>query len=279
MPSTSARTRYEQLGAHVIHAFKRALQDHLTCAIAGSALPVSRALLEYYTESDATRTATVVGSGAKLSAPNAALVNGANTHGLDFDDGHTNGSAHPSGAIFPAVLAAAEQYGASPHRIILATVIGYDIMCRIAAAGHPATARRGWHNTPTTGVFGAAAAVAKLLDLDATHVRHALGLAGSFSAGVREYVEEGAEIKRIHPGKAARDGLLCAEFAKRGITGPSRILEGRQGFANTHAGGEMKWDRMMLGSGRALRNREHLLQALSVLPPLSLDRGRHLRAA
>jgi 2-methylcitrate dehydratase PrpD len=244
-----ARTRYEQLGPHVIQAFKRALQDHLTCAIAGSAMPVSRALLDYYTESDATRTATVVGSGAKLSAPNAALVNGANTHGLDFDDGHTNGSAHPSGVIFPAVLAAAEQYGAPAHEIILATVIGYDIMCRIAAGGHPATARRGWHNTPTAGVFGAAAAVSKLLGLDAARTRDALGLAGSFSSGVREYVEEGAEVKRLHPGKAARDGLICAEFAKRGITGPRRILEGRQGFASTHAGGEMKWDRMMLALG------------------------------
>ena len=102
-----ARTRYEQLGPHVIHAFKRALQDHLTCAIAGTAMPVSKALLQYFQESDATRTATVVGSGARLSAQNAALVNGANTHGLDFDDGHTNGSAHPSGVIFPAVLASA----------------------------------------------------------------------------------------------------------------------------------------------------------------------------
>jgi 2-methylcitrate dehydratase PrpD len=244
-----ASSRYEQLGAHVIHAFKRALQDHLTCAIAGSAMPVSRALLQYYSESDATRTATIVGSAAKLSAPNAALVNGANTHGLDFDDGHTNGSAHPSGVIFPAVLASAEQYGASPREVILATVMGYDVMCRIAAAGHPATARRGWHNTPASGVFGAAAAVSKLLALDARQTRDALGLAGSFSSGVREYVEEGAEVKRIHPGKAARDGLLCAEFAGRGITGPARILEGRQGFANTHAGGEMKWDRMMLALG------------------------------
>jgi 2-methylcitrate dehydratase PrpD len=245
----AASTRYEQLGASVIHSFKRALQDHLTCAIAGSAMPVSRALLDYYTQSDATRTATVVGSGARLSAANAALVNGANTHGLDFDDGHTNGSAHPSGVVFPAVLAAAEQHGASPRQIIVATVIGYDVMCRIAAAGHPATARRGWHNTATAGVFGAAAAVSNLLGLDAARTRHALGLAGSFSSGAREYVEEGAEIKRIHPGKAARDGLLCAEFAKRGITGPGKILEGRQGFANTHAGGELKWERMMLALG------------------------------
>ncbi|MGZ8228717.1 MAG: MmgE/PrpD family protein [Burkholderiales bacterium] len=244
-----ASGRYEKLKPQAIHAFKRALQDHFTCAIAGSAMPVSKALLQYFQESDATRTATVIGSGAKLSAPNAALVNGANTHGLDFDDGHTNGSAHPSGAIFPAVLAAAEQYGASPRQIILATVMGYDVMCRVAAAGHPVTARRGWHNTATTGVFGAAAATSILLGLTAIQTRNALGLAGSFSSGVREYVEEGAEVKRIHPGKAARDGLLCAEFAKRGITGPSRIFEGRQGFANTHAGGEMKWDRMMLNLG------------------------------
>jgi 2-methylcitrate dehydratase PrpD len=142
-----ALTRYEDFGPEVIHAFKRAFQDHLTCAIAGSAMPVSRALLGYFEENDATRVATVIGSGVRLSAQNAALVNGANTHGLDFDDGHTNGSAHPSGVVFPAVLAAAEQYGASPQEIILAAVMGYDVMCRIAAAMHPATARRGWHNT------------------------------------------------------------------------------------------------------------------------------------
>ena len=103
-----AGMRYESLPPEAIHAFKRALLDFLTCAVAGSAMPVSRALLSYYEENDATRSATVIGSGVKLSAPNAALVNGANTHGLDFDDGHTHGSAHPSGAIFPAVLATAE---------------------------------------------------------------------------------------------------------------------------------------------------------------------------
>ena len=244
-----AARRYEELSANVIHAFKRAFQDQVTCAIAGSAMPVSRALLQYFEETDATRVASVVGTRTRLSAQNAALVNGANTHGLDFDDGHTNGSAHPSGVIFPAVLAAAEQYGATPQRIIVAAVMGYDVMCRIAAAGHPSTARRGWHNTAIAGVFGAAAAVSKLLRLDSEQTRNALGLAGSFAGGIREYLDEGAEIKRLHPGKAARDGLLCAEFAKRGITGPSKVLEGRYGFGNVHADGEMKWDRLVLGLG------------------------------
>ncbi|MBI4207706.1 MAG: MmgE/PrpD family protein [Betaproteobacteria bacterium] len=245
-----AATRYESLAPEVIHAFKRALLDFLTCAVAGGAMPVSRALLSYYEENDATRSATVIGSGVKLSAPNAALVNGANTHGLDFDDGHTHGSAHPAGAIFPAVLAAAEQRGADAKAIVLAAVLGYDVMLRIAAAMHPNSARRGFHNTAIAGVFGAAAAVASLLKLDARQVGHALGLAGSFAGGTREYLDEGAEVKRIHPGKAARDGLLCAEFARRGITGPSKILEGRYGFFRTHADGEIKWVRLFEGLGQ-----------------------------
>jgi 2-methylcitrate dehydratase PrpD len=213
-------------------------------------MPVSRALLSYYRETDAGAAATVIGAEARLSAANAALVNGANTHGLDFDDGTTHGSAHPSGAIFPAVLAAAEQHGADAKAVILAATLGYDVMVRIAAAMHPVTAKRGFHNTPLAGVFGAAAAVASLLGLDAAKTNHALGLAGSFAGGIRQYLDDGAEIKRIHPGKAARDGLLCAEFARRGITGPGKVLEGRYGFADTHAGGEMKWDRLLdrLGS-------------------------------
>ncbi|MBI4195076.1 MAG: MmgE/PrpD family protein [Betaproteobacteria bacterium] len=245
-----AATRYDSLSPEVIHAFKRALLDFLTCSTAGSAMPVSRALLSYYEENDATRVATVIGSGVRLAAPNAALVNGANTHGLDFDDGHTNGSAHPAGAIFPAVLAAAEQHQASASEIALAVVLGYDVMLRIAAAMHPTSARRGFHNTAIAGVFGAAAGVASLLKLDAEQTRHAIGLAGSFAGGIREYLEEGAEVKRIHPGKAARDGLLCAEFARRGITGPSKILEGRDGFFRTHADGKVNWERLLEGLGR-----------------------------
>jgi 2-methylcitrate dehydratase PrpD len=244
-----AAVQYADLPARVRHAFKRALQDHLTCAIAGCAMPVSRALLDYFRQTDATRIATVIGDGALLSPQNAALVNGTHTHALDFDDGHTEGSVHPSGAIFPAVLAAAQQYRTSARQVVLAVVMGYDVMCRIAAAMHPATARRGWHNTAIAGVFGAAAAVSKLLALPAEQIQNAFGLAGSFAGGIREYLEEGAEIKRIHPGKAARDGLLCAEFAKRGVTGPRHVVEGRRGLFNVHAGGEVKWNRLFAGLG------------------------------
>jgi len=240
---------YEDLPPQVVHAFKRVLLDHVTCALAGSAMPVSRALLSYYQETDASRAATVIGCEARLSPANAALVNGANTHGLDFDDGTTHGSAHPSGAIFPAVLALAEQYGSNPREVIVAVVMGYDVMVRIAAAMHPVTAKRGFHNTALAGVFGAAAGAASLLKLDAAQTNHALGLAGSFAGGIRQYLDDGAEVKRIHPGKAARDGLLCAEFARRGITGPGKVLEGRYGFADTHVDGQLKWARLFDGLG------------------------------
>ncbi|MGA0115780.1 MAG: MmgE/PrpD family protein [Burkholderiales bacterium] len=241
--------RYDRLAAGTVHAAKRALFDFLTCAVSGSAMPVSKTLLSYYEETDATRSAAVIGSKSRLSAPNAALVNGANTHGLDFDDGHTHASAHPAGAVFPAILAAAEQHGRSPRDILLAATIGYDVMVRIAAAMHPGSARRGWHNTAIGGVFGATAAVSSLLGLDAAQTRNALGLAASFAGGIREYLDDGAEIKRLHPGKAARDGLLCAEFARRGITGPAQALEGRYGFFNVFVGGEVKWDRLFEALG------------------------------
>ena len=246
----AAGVRFEALPADTVHAFKRTFLDFLTCAISGAAMPVSKALLSYFEENDATRVSTVIGHGAMLSAPNAALVTGTNVHGLDFDDGHTHGSAHCAGVIFPAVMAVAQQRGSSAREIVSAVVCGYDVMCRIAAAMHPESARRGYHNTALAGVFGAAAAVANLLRLDTAQTLNALGLAGSFAAGIREYLDEGAEIKRIHPGKAARDGVICAEFAKRGITGPTKVLEGRYGFFATHAAPHVKWSRLLDGLGQ-----------------------------
>ncbi|HEV7820944.1 MAG TPA: MmgE/PrpD family protein [Burkholderiales bacterium] len=240
---------FNKLPADTVHAYQRTMLDFLTCAVSGAAMPVSQALLAYFEENDATRISSVIGNGTKLSAPNAAMVTGTNTHGLDFDDGHTQGSAHPSGVIFPAVLAVAQQRNSRAQEIVTAVICGYDVMCRIAATMHPESARRGYHNTALAGVFGATSAVSNLLKLDAAKTLNALGLAGSFSAGIREYLDEGAEIKRIHPGKAARDGVICAEFAARGITGPSKVLEGRYGFFATHAAPNVKWPRLFEGLG------------------------------
>lgn len=239
-----ASLNFELLPAQAVHAFKRALLDYLTCAVAGSRMDAARLVLDYLREWDRAGEAAVVGTPHRLACPNAAFVNGTSAHGLDFDDGHTRGSVHPAGTIFPALLAVAEKTGAAPRELIAAGVAAYDITLRIASAMHPASARRGYHNTPTAGVFGAAAGAARLLRLDARATLNALGLAGSFAGGLREYLEEGAEVKRIHPGKAARDGIVCAELARRGLTGPGKVLEGRYGLFHAIADDAADWGRL-----------------------------------
>ena len=233
-----------RLPPQAIHAFRRALLDYLTCAIAGSRMDSTRIVLDYLQSWDRSAEASVVAMPHRLAAPNAAFVNGAATHALDFDDGMTRGSVHPAGSIFPALLAMAEKLGSSADDLIAAGVAAYDVTLRIASTVHPHSSRRGFHNTPTAGVFGAAAGVARLLKLDAAATLNALGLAGSFSGGLRAYLQDGADVKRIHPGKAARDGIVCAELAARGLTGPAQVLEGRYGFVQAIAGGEADWPRL-----------------------------------
>ncbi|MCC6532088.1 MAG: MmgE/PrpD family protein [Burkholderiales bacterium] len=239
-----AATGCGDLSERAVHSFKRALIDYLTSAITGSQEPVSRQMLEYLSSVDESRAAAVIGSSARLSVLNAALLNGTSAHALDFDDGHTNGSAHPAGPNFPAVFAVAEQQGLDAKRVILATVLGYDVMLRVASAIHPNSALQGWHNTPITGVFGAAAGVSKLIGNGEEQTLFALGLAGSFAGGLFEFLGEGADVKRIHPGKAARDGVLCAELGKRRITGPTHVLEGKHGFFRAFVDNKVNWQRL-----------------------------------
>jgi 2-methylcitrate dehydratase PrpD len=243
------RTRFEDLNERAVHSFKRTLLDYLTTALTGSQEPVSQQMLDYLASVDESRTAAVVGSTQRLSVLNAALLNGTSTHALDFDDGHTNGSAHPAGPNFPAVLAVAEQQGMDAKNVILATVMGYDVMLRVSSAIHPISALRGWHNTPITGVLGAAAGVSKLIGSDEDQTLYAIGLAGSFAGGLFEFLGEGADVKRVHPGKAARDGLLCAELGKRRITGPMHVLEGKNGFFKAFVENKVNWERLTLGLG------------------------------
>ncbi len=235
---------YDKLPTDAVHAFKRALLDYLTCAIAGSRMAPTKIVFDYVSSWDQAKEAAVLGTQARLSCPNAAFVNGTSTHGLDFDDGFTRGSVHPAGAVFPAILAIAEKHGSSAKEVIAAGVAAYDVTTRIASTVHPTSARRGFHNTPTAGVLGAAAGVSRLLNLDAKTTLDAMGIAGSFSAGLREYLFGGAEVKRIHPGKAARDGITCAELAKRGLTGPEQVLEGKHGLFSVMAGENAVWSRM-----------------------------------
>lgn len=237
------------LPAPVIHDFKRALLDYSTCVLTGTHEPVVQALLDCLPDGRTDTPRTVKCLATRLNGTDAALIHGVRAHALDFDDGYTQGSCHPGAPIFSAAFAAAKKYGANPERIVRAVVLGYDIMLRVAATGHPTTAQNGFHNTAIAGVFGAAAAAAVVLGLDSTKANHTLGLAASFAGGVLEFLEDGSDSKRLHAGKAARDGLLCAEMAARGISGPERGLEGKFGFFKAFARGEIRPQFLLEGLG------------------------------
>lgn len=234
------------------HDFKRALLDYLACILAGTSEPVVQAALDCVVEygQGPHDELPVVASIARLKGPEAAFVNGVRAHALDLDDGYTQGSCHPGAVIFSAAFAAARKHSVSPARFMSAVVLGYDVTLRIAATAHPTTAVHGFHNTAIAGVFGAAAAAAAVMGLDAERLRHALGLAASFSGGVLEFLHDGSDAKRLHAGKAARDGVFCAQLAARGISGPARALEGKFGFFNAFARGEIRPEFLLKGLGQ-----------------------------
>lgn len=179
---------------------------------------------------------SVLGDKRRYVPSAAALINGTLAHSLDFDDTHAEGSIHSSAPIVPAALAAAEMAGASGKELLAAVVAGYEVQIRLSMALNPsAHYAQGFHPTATCGVFGAAAAVSKLLGLDAEGVRNAFGVALSQAAGSMEFLVDGAWTKRSHVGQAAQNGLMCAVLAAEGFVGPKEAFEGRAGLFSAYS--------------------------------------------
>jgi len=173
---------------------------------------------------------TVVGEARGYPYPYAALLNGAFAHTLDFDDTNLFGALHPGAPVIPAALALAEQHGATGARLLEALAAGYEVACRVGAALGQTAYDRGFHITAVAGIFGAVAAGAKILALEADRVVDAFGIALSQAAGSMQYLENGAWTKRLHPGFAAHDALVALALARAGVRGAARALDGRYGL-------------------------------------------------
>ena len=174
--------------------------------------------------------ATILGRREHFDVMHAALLNGISSHVFDFDDTHLKTIIHPAGPIASAVLAMAEYQPLSGAELLHAFIIGVEVECRIGNAVYPAHYDIGWHITGTAGVFGAAAAVGKMLGLDEQQMTWALGIAGTQSAGFREMF--GTMCKSFHPGRAAQNGIASALLAKQNFTSSNRVLEAPRGFAH-----------------------------------------------
>ncbi len=230
-----ARTlTYGDLPDEVRALARQCLLDYLACTLAGAQDDLTGMLLAEMQEQGGAPIATVIGHGVKLPVLSAAIVNGAASHALDFDDVNLAMTGHPTVVLLSALLALAEERGSTGVDVLTAFVAGYELQCRLGLAlapGHYNTL--GFHATGTLGSFGAAAACAHLLGLDAGQTAAALGIAGTQAAGLKS--QFGTMCKPFHAGKAAYHGLLAARLAKRGFTSRADIVECPQGFARTHS--------------------------------------------
>ncbi len=173
--------------------------------------------------------ATVIGRSERLRPAEAAFVNASSMNLLDFDDTHLPTIIHPSSPVAPVALALGEELGSIGAEVLAAFVLGAEVACRIGNMVSPGHYARGWHITSTCGTFGAAAAAAKLLGLDAAQAAHALGIASSLAAGNVENLPTAG--KNASMGHAARGGILAAYLAREGYEAAPTALEGKLGWA------------------------------------------------
>ena len=173
---------------------------------------------------------SVWGGTRKYPLATAAMLNAMLAHTLELDDVHTASKTHGSASLIPAAWSCAEYLGKSGKDFLLAVVCGYETVNRVGMAfGVSAHRNRGWHATATCGVFGCAAACAKLLDLSVDQIVSALGMAGTQSSGVWAFLGDGSNCKILHPARAAADGIEAAFLAKAGMTGPEHIFDAKDG--------------------------------------------------
>lgn len=178
---------------------------------------------------------TVMTKGSTFPPQYAALLNGAWCHTYDFDDTHADAILHPGSSVVSAALAEAETLNASGADLLLALAVGYEVACRIGTALGLGSYRRGFHNTGTVGLYGSVAAVSKLRRSSQRVVEDALGLALSKAAGSMQFLENGSWNKRLHPGFAAHDALLCVSLAEAGVIGATKAIEGKYGLLHNYS--------------------------------------------
>ena len=208
------------------------LFDWMVVSIAGSNEPLSKILRDFVGAEGGVPVATVTGSDLKLPPRAAALANGAISHALDYDDTHFSYIGHPSVAIFPAALAAAEEMGASGDDVVDAFLLGAEATCRIGMVLGRDHYDAGFHQTATSGAFGATIAAARLYQLDRDALSAALGLVSTRASGLKS--QFGTMGKPFNAGAAAANGIEAASLAKRGFTASTDAFAGAQSFLAAH---------------------------------------------
>jgi len=223
-----AAARYENLGADVVTASKRAIIDGLGCTIAGSLTRTGKTIREYALSESPQGECTLVGDGRRVGPAMAALANGTSGHALDYDDVQWEVVGHPTVCILPAILALGEKHEKSGRDFILSYAVGIETGAKIGAGINMHHYELGWHATATLGTLAAAGAASKILGHDALRMRNTIGIAVSRAGGVRQNF--GTDTKPFHAGSAGMNGVMAARLTDMNFTANTEILEAPWGF-------------------------------------------------
>lgn len=224
------------LAARIERDIRMRLRDLVGISLAAADSEPAVVVARLIDEHRGTPQAGLIGRRGRHPAALAALYNGTLAHALDFDDTHLPSVLHPSASVIPAALAVAEAAGVSGRAFIHAVAAGEEICIRLGVAAYDEGARdsvffeKGLHATSICGTVGAAAAAGLLYGLDQRRLEHALAISTSLGAGLIEANRTGGSVKRVHCGWAAHAGIMAAELARAGLTGPPTAFEGRFGF-------------------------------------------------
>jgi len=237
-------THFANIPTNAVEQAKRCLVDGFGVVLAGSSVQGSAIVRGLAKAVGGTPEATVIGAGS-FSAPVAfaAMVNGASGHAMDYDDTQLSTTpdrtfgllTHPTIPALASTLAVGERAGISGRAFLEAFLIGFEVECKIAEAIDPDHYNRGFHSSGTIGTFAAAAAAAKVLNLDKVQIKHMLAIAASMSSGIR--VNFGSMTKPLHVARAAENGIVAATLAREGFTGGDDGLDGQWGFFQVFGGG------------------------------------------
>ncbi len=227
------KTNYQNIPTAALQKAKASLVDSVGTMLAGAKEDAGIIIVRYVEKTGGAPAASLVGHKIKSSVYNAAMANGTMGHVQDYDDMSPTLIGHPSISVLPAVLALGEEQKISGEKMLSAFTIGIEVECKIGRGTIPQHYENGWHPTATIGIFGAAAASAKILGLSEQEIIYALGIAGSESSGLRENF--GTMTKPFHAGRAAAKGIMSAMLAKEGFTSTPKIFEGKAGFCKVMA--------------------------------------------
>lgn len=226
---------YESLGQNVIQRAKELMIDCIGVAIAGSKEQSAKnAILAIKNMPNTQGNIKLWANDERFALSYAVMANGICSHALDFDDTHTASILHGSAIFTPLVLALAQELSLNGKKIIEAFVCAWEVSSRIGIASAGSFHKRGFHTTAIAGGFGAVVAAAKMLDLTYEQIVHAIGICGSTSAGINEFLSNGSTSKVIHIANAIHNAINTAYFAKSGMSGPISVFEGRDNIFKTH---------------------------------------------